>query len=93
MLVAIGFGVGVFGTLIGAGGGFILTPILLLLYPHDSAQTLTAVSLASQPDATDGNAARVHDRRIAESRLGVEARARPAVHSVFPSDQAPHLPR
>jgi len=46
MLVAIGFGVGAFGTLIGAGGGFILTPILLLLYPHDSAQTLTAISLA-----------------------------------------------
>jgi uncharacterized membrane protein YfcA len=46
MLVALGFGVGAFGTLIGAGGGFILTPILLLLYPHDSAQTLTAISLA-----------------------------------------------
>ena len=46
MLVAIGFGVGAFGTLIGAGGGFILTPILLLLYPHESAQTLTAISLA-----------------------------------------------
>jgi uncharacterized protein len=46
LLVAIGLGVGAFGTLIGAGGGFILTPILLLMYPHDSPQTLTAISLA-----------------------------------------------
>lgn len=46
VLLVIGFGVGAFGTLIGAGGGFILTPVLLLLYPHDSAQTLTAISLA-----------------------------------------------
>jgi uncharacterized protein len=46
LLVAIGFAIGAFGTIIGAGGGFILTPILLLLYPHDSPQTLTAISLA-----------------------------------------------
>jgi uncharacterized protein len=46
LLVLIGFGVGAFGTVIGAGGGFILTPILLLLYPHQSAQTLTSISLA-----------------------------------------------
>ena len=30
LLGLIGFGVGAFGTLIGPGGGFILTPILLL---------------------------------------------------------------
>lgn len=45
LLVLIGFGVGAFGTLVGAGGGFILTPILLLLYPHDSPRLLTAISL------------------------------------------------
>ena len=43
----LGFGVGAFGTVVGAGGGFILTPILLLLYPHDSARTLTAISLTA----------------------------------------------
>jgi hypothetical protein len=32
LLCLLGFGVGVFGTLVGAGGGFILTPVLLLLY-------------------------------------------------------------
>ena len=46
VLAAIGFGVGAFGTLVGAGGGFILTPILLLLYPHDSPRTITAISIA-----------------------------------------------
>ena len=65
LLVLIGFGVGAFGTLIGAGGGFILTPILLLLYPHDSAQTLTAISLAAVFfNATSGSAAYARQRRI-----------------------------
>jgi uncharacterized protein len=45
LLGLLGFGVGAFGTLVGAGGGFILTPVLLLVYPHDSAKTLTAISL------------------------------------------------
>jgi uncharacterized membrane protein YfcA len=45
LLVLLGFGVGAFGTLVGAGGGFILTPILLLLYPHESPKTVTAISL------------------------------------------------
>jgi hypothetical protein len=39
--------VGAFGTVVGAGGGFILTPILLLLYPHERAATLTAISLTA----------------------------------------------
>ena len=65
LLVAIGFGVGTFGTLIGAGGGFILTPILLLLYPHDSAQTLTAISLAAVFfNAGSGSVAYARQRRI-----------------------------
>jgi uncharacterized protein len=46
LLGLLGVGVGAFGTLVGAGGGFILTPVLLLLYPHDSPRTLTAISLA-----------------------------------------------
>ncbi|HVA30635.1 MAG TPA: sulfite exporter TauE/SafE family protein, partial [Gaiellaceae bacterium] len=65
LLVLIGFGVGAFGTLIGAGGGFILTPILLLLYPHDSAQTLTAISLAVVFfNAASGSLAYARQRRI-----------------------------
>jgi uncharacterized membrane protein YfcA len=71
VLAAIGFGVGAFGTLIGAGGGFILTPILLLLYPHESAQTLTAISLAAVFfNAASGTTAYARQRRI-DYRSGV----------------------
>ena len=45
-LFALGLLVGAFGTLIGAGGGFVLVPILLLLYPQESPQTVTSISLA-----------------------------------------------
>ena len=45
-LVPLGFVVGAYGTLIGAGGGFILAPTLALLYPTDSTETLTSISLA-----------------------------------------------
>ncbi|MDD5090703.1 MAG: sulfite exporter TauE/SafE family protein, partial [Candidatus Wallbacteria bacterium] len=36
LLIFLGFAVGCFGTLIGAGGGFVLMPVLLLLYPQKS---------------------------------------------------------
>jgi uncharacterized membrane protein YfcA len=45
-LMALGIGVGVYGTLIGAGGGFVLMPVLLLLYPNQNAELLTSISLA-----------------------------------------------
>jgi len=37
---------GAFGTLIGAGGGFLLMPILLVVYPHDNPDVLASISLA-----------------------------------------------
>ncbi|MCX7017306.1 MAG: sulfite exporter TauE/SafE family protein [Candidatus Sumerlaeota bacterium] len=45
-LIPLGFCVGAFGTLIGAGGGFILAPLLLLLYPHEQPDIVTSISLA-----------------------------------------------
>ena len=45
-LIGLGLVVGMFGTLIGAGGGFILMPVLLLMHPHVSPGQLTAISLA-----------------------------------------------
>ena len=44
-LLPLGFVVGAFGTLIGAGGGFILVPVLLLLYPNEAPATITSISL------------------------------------------------
>jgi uncharacterized protein len=45
-LVALGFAVGTYGTIIGLGGGFILVPALLLLYPEYDPEHVTAISLA-----------------------------------------------
>jgi uncharacterized membrane protein YfcA len=44
--LAFGLLVGGYGTLIGAGGGFVLVPILLIVFPKQPAAQLTAVSLA-----------------------------------------------
>lgn len=46
LLIPLGIAVGTFGTLIGAGGGFVLVPVLLLLYPDESPATITSISLA-----------------------------------------------
>lgn len=54
-----------FGTVVGAGGGFILTPILLLVYPHDSPKTITAISLfVVFWNAASGSLAYARQRRI-----------------------------
>lgn len=45
VLLLIGFLIGTIGTLIGAGGGFILVPFLLLTHPHFSPEIVTAVSI------------------------------------------------
>ncbi|MBN2352990.1 MAG: sulfite exporter TauE/SafE family protein [Spirochaetales bacterium] len=46
LLIPLGFAVGTYGTLIGAGGGFALLPALLLLYPREEAHVITSISLA-----------------------------------------------
>lgn len=44
-LAAVAFGVATFGSLVGAGGGFLLMPILLFMYPAKTQEELTFVSL------------------------------------------------
>ena len=46
LLVFIGLVAGIVGTLIGAGGGFILMPVLILLWPDKNREIITSVSLA-----------------------------------------------
>jgi uncharacterized protein len=71
LLIVLGLAVGLFGTLVGAGGGFILTPILLLVYPEDSPSTITAISLVVVFfNALSGSAAYARQRRI-DYRAGV----------------------
>lgn len=45
-LVPLGIVVGAYGTLVGAGGGAVLVPVLLLLLPNESPATVTSISLA-----------------------------------------------
>jgi len=65
LLCLLGFAVGVFGTLVGAGGGFIVTPVLLLLYPRSTPDLITAISLVVVFfNATSGSAAYARQGRI-----------------------------
>lgn len=45
-LAPLGFAIGAYGTLVGAGGGSVLVPVLLLMMPQESPATLTSISLA-----------------------------------------------
>jgi uncharacterized membrane protein YfcA len=45
-LIPAGLMIGGYGTIIGAGGGFILVPLLLLFYPRESPDTIASISLA-----------------------------------------------
>lgn len=45
-LGGLGLVLGAFGTLIGAGGGFILMPVLVLLFPDEPPDLLASISLA-----------------------------------------------
>jgi uncharacterized membrane protein YfcA len=44
-LIPLGFFAGAYGTIIGAGGGFVLLPALLVLYPQEPPESITRISL------------------------------------------------
>ena len=65
VLLLIGLGIGTLGTLIGAGGGFILVPVLLLTRPDLSPQIITAISMAVvAANAISGTAAYIRADRV-----------------------------
>ena len=65
LLALLGAGVGAFGTLVGVGGGFILTPLLLILYPNEAPETLAAIGLVAVfANAGSGSLAYWRQRRI-----------------------------
>ncbi len=64
-LVLLGFAVGTYGTIIGAGGGFVLVPVLIFVYPGYGPERLTAISLAVVcANATSGSIAYGRHKRI-----------------------------
>jgi uncharacterized protein len=64
-MALLGFGVGAYGTVIGAGGGFILVPLLLFIFPDYGPEKVTAISLAVVwANATSGSAAYARQHRI-----------------------------
>ncbi len=65
LLVLLGLGVGAFGAIVGAGGGFLIVPILLVAYPDRDATTVTAMSLVAVfASATSGAVVYAWQRRI-----------------------------
>ena len=65
LLIPLGIVVGTFGTLVGAGGGFVLVPVLLLLYPERNPQTITSMSLLVVcANAASGSLAYARQKRI-----------------------------
>ncbi len=65
LLVPLGFAVGAYGTLVGAGGGFVLVPALLIIYPGEKPSSVTSISLAVVFfNAVSGSAAYARLKRI-----------------------------
>ncbi len=92
-LVPIGFGVGTFGTLIGAGGGFILVPVLLVLYPTAKPATITSISLAVVAmNATAGSIAYALERRI-DFRTGIVFAAASVPGAILGAIVVGYIPR
>lgn len=64
-LILLGFAIGAYGTMIGLGGGLILVPALLLLYPGYGPEEVTSISLAVvTATSTSGSIAYARQRRI-----------------------------
>jgi uncharacterized membrane protein YfcA len=93
LLIPIGFVVGAFGTLIGAGGGFILVPVLLLLYPTATPSVVTGISLAVvSVNAASGSIAYARERRI-DYRTGLTFAAATIPGAVLGAIVVGFLPR
>lgn len=72
LLIVLGFAVGTMGTLIGAGGGFILVPILIFTQPQLSPAAITAISMAIVAcNAISGSIAYARNKRI-DYRAGIQ---------------------
>lgn len=93
VLILIGFAIGTMGTLIGAGGGFILVPVLLLTHPSFSPDIVTAVSMATVGcNAVSGSIAYARAGRI-DYRAGLLFALFTVPGSIIGVMLTPYIPR
>ncbi len=71
LLIPLGFAIGAYGTMIGAGGGFVLVPALLFIFPDSSQREITAVSLAVILVTSASGAAAYARRRLIDYKTGL----------------------
>ncbi|NJN68505.1 MAG: sulfite exporter TauE/SafE family protein [Chloroflexaceae bacterium] len=65
LLLLLGLFVGGYGSMVGAGGGFVLMPILLLIYPDMAPEAVTSISLTAVfLNAVSGSIAYARMKRI-----------------------------
>ena len=70
-LIPLGLLAGAYGALIGAGGGFILVPALLILFPNEAPEIVTSISLMVVFfNALSGTIAYVRSKRI-DYKIGI----------------------
>jgi len=92
-LVAAGAALGTIGTLIGAGGGFVLMPALLLAYPQASPETITSISLAVVfCNALSGSCAYARMKRI-DYRTGLLLAAATVPGAILGAVTTNYIPR
>src|SRR5882724_10295549 len=92
-LLGLGFLVGSFGTLIGAGGGFILVPVLVILFPGLEPSLITSISLAVVfLNAASGSIAYARMKRI-DYKSGIAFGLATLPGSVFGAELTQYLPR
>ncbi len=71
ILVAGGIVAGTYGALIGAGGGFLLVPLLLFLYPEQSPAIIVATSLVAVLFSGVSGTIAYHRLRRIDYRMGI----------------------
>jgi uncharacterized membrane protein YfcA len=92
-LVVLGLLVGTFGTLIGAGGGFILMPVLILMWPDKGRDVITSVSLAVVfVNAFSGSLAYLRMKRV-DIRSGLMFAAATIPGAIFGAWSTQHIPK
>src|SRR3989304_4588980 len=90
LLALLGLAISTYGTLIGTGGGFMLVPKLLLLFPNESPSLVTATSLSVVLiSAVSGSIAYARQRRI--DYVSVLTFGGPSIPGAVLGAQATHL--